>query len=326
MKFLRYLPLLLLFGIISMVSCSDNDDPVQEPTTTLYKANLYLKSWYNATKVATELPHIEDTFLKYLGANTLKSFSISEGSEGVNDATVLRQCQLAAAVLDNEEFEGGKYVFSLVKVETNETLFIFEPTPSNSLSDYPLDGMAHSVLPDDDNQRPVKYYICDVAVSAAGSASNAQVELTNRGYSVVTSDLNDGVGGDYVYIGIKYSTNIYDAISAFYIVVDSRINGNFSKDGATFSPVSTFGNNYGSLNSDTGGTDMWLYATKDGKNAATSISIVEDKNRLVGEDLIKGLNSDLSNWDSYAGVDINTNAGGKYRYLRVVFSDAKKAH
>ena len=71
---------------------------------------------------------------------------------------------------------------------------------------------------------------------------------------------------------------------------------------------------------------MWLYATKDGKNAATSISIVEDKNRLQGEDLIKGLNRNLSNWDGYAGVDINTNAGGKYRYLRVVFSDAKKAH
>ncbi len=325
MKFLRYLPLLLLFGIISLASCSDSDDPVQEPTTTIYKANLYLKSWHDSTKVATELPHIEDTFLKYLGANTLKSFSISEGSEGVNDAAVLRQCQLAAAVLDNEEYDGA-YVFSVVKAETNDTLFVFEPTPSNNLSDSPLDGMAHDVLPDDDNQRPVNYYICDVAVSAAGSASNAQVELTNRGYSVVTSDLNDGVGGDYVYIGIKYSTNIYDAISAFYIVVDSRINGNFSKDGATFSPVSTFGNNYGSLNSDTGGTDMWLYATKDGKNAATSISIVEDKNRLQGEALIKGLNRNLSNWDGYAGVDINTNAGGKYRYLRVVFSDAKKAH
>ena len=326
MKFLRYLPLLLIFGVISLVSCSDNDDPVQEPTTTLYKANLYLKSWHDSTKVATELPLIEDTFLKYLGANTLKSFSISEGSEGVNDATVLRQCQLAAAVLENEEFEGGKYAFRVIKKESNDTIFVFEPTPSNGLWN-PVDiRETHEVWYDDQEQprRPVNYYISDVAVSVSSSASAAEVELSNRGYSVITTDLNDGVGGNYVFLGVKGTTEVDNAISSFYILVGTCIVGDFTKDGVTYSMVPSYGDDYGSLNSGTGGKDMWLYFTKEGKAVVENIKVVNSYNRMEGDDLIKGLKSDMSNWDNYRGVDINTGAGGKYRYLRVCLADKTK--
>ncbi len=317
MKNLYYLPLLLLLGIFSLASCSDNDDPVQEPTTTLYKADLVLSGWLDPTKVATELPHIEETFLKYLGTNTLKSFSISEGSEGVNDAAVLRQCQLAAAVLENEEFEGGKYVFRVIKKESNDAIFVFESTPSN--------GFWEQIVYDDEQPRlPANHYISDVAVSVSSSASAAQVELSNRGYLVITSDLNDGVGGNYVFLGVKGTTEVDNAISSFYILVGTCIVGDFTKDGVTYSMVPSYGDDYGSLNSGTGGKDMWLYFTKEGKAVVENIKVVNSYNRMEGDDLIKGLKSDMSNWDNYRGVDINTGAGGDYRYLRVCLADKTK--
>lgn len=69
---------------------------------------------------------------------------------------------------------------------------------------------------------------------------------------------------------------------------------------------------------------MWLYATKEGTETVKSISMVDSRDRMEGDDFVKGLNSSLGDWDNYRGIDINTGAGGKYRYLRYAFSGAKK--
>ena len=316
-----------LFALTLWTGCSgdddgDNNNP-KPAATTLYRGSLVLESWIDSTKIAEEMPRIEETFLQYLGVKSLKNFTVSEGDEATNDAAVKHQCALAAAVLAKTEYDGG-YKLTILKAESKDTLFVFQPTPSNRPTLDPLDGMAHSVLPEDDYSRPTNYYISDVAVAASESSNGAQVELANRGYSIITTDLNEGLGGDYVYLGIKYSTNVHDAISDLYIMVGTRWGGDFTRDGLTFSPVNHYGNNYGSLNSNTGGKEMWLYATKEGKKCLKQLSVVESEDRMEGDDLVRGIKSDMSLWDNYRGVDINTGAGGKYRYLRNVFSDVTK--
>ena len=45
---------------------------------------------------------------------------------------------------------------------------------------------------------------------------------------------------------------------------------------------------------------------------------------MQADNLVKGLNSSLGRWDQYNGVDINTGAGGPYRYIRFWLSGATK--
>lgn len=123
-------------------------------------------------------------------------------------------------------------------------------------------------------------------------------------------------------MGIRYTSDVFEAITNLYIIVGDRLNG-FNKDDKWYSPVEYFGNNYGSLNSGTGGTNMWLYATKEGSGDVNtflkSIGMEECDSRIEADVFVKGLKSDLSPWDPYRGVDINTGAGGKYRYIRTRF-------
>ena len=318
-----------LLALTLWTGCSGDDEGdnnnLKPAATTRYRGSLVLEAWLDSTKVAVEMPHIEETFLEYLGIKSLKDFAVSAGDEAPNDAAVKHQCQLAAAVLGKAEYE-ALYKLTILKAASNDTIFEFRPTPSNLLISPSDSRWEHGVWPDEEEnpRRPVNWYICDVAVSADASASAAQVVLANNGYSVVTTDLNEGLGGDYVFMGIKCTTNIYDAISDLYIMVGTRWCGDFTRDGLTFSPVNHYGNNDGSLNSNTGGKEMWLYATKEGKKCLKQLSVVESDDRMEGDDLVRGIKSDMSLWDNYRGVDINTGAGGKYRYLRNVFFDVTK--
>ena len=327
-----------LLALTLWTGCSGDDEGdnnnLKPAATTRYRGSLVLEAWLDSTKVAVEMPHIEETFLEYLGIKSLKDFAVSEGDEATNDAAVKHQCQLAAAVLDKAEYE-ALYKLTILRAESNDTIFVFQPTPSNMLLNprdvietgptFDIGETAPWLDPDSEKPRkPVNWYICDVAVSADASASAAQVVLANQGYTVVTTDLNEGVGGDYVFMGIKCTTNKYDAISDLYIMVGTRWCGDFTRDGLTFSPVNHYGNNDGSLNSNTGGKEMWLYATKEGKKCLKRLFVVESDDRMEGDDLVRGIKSDMSAWDNYRGMDINTGAGGKYRYLRTAFFDVTK--
>ena len=54
----------------------------------------------------------------------------------------------------------------------------------------------------------------DISVSCDGNAGTASNWLKSRGYTVVSgADLNRGAGGDYVYLGIKYTTDPSKAIT-----------------------------------------------------------------------------------------------------------------
>ena len=56
-------------------------------------------------------------------------------------------------------------------------------------------------------------YIKEIRISTASTADAAKKWLTDNGYTVVDTDLNQKTGKDYVYIGYKTTTNPDEAIT-----------------------------------------------------------------------------------------------------------------
>ena len=56
-------------------------------------------------------------------------------------------------------------------------------------------------------------YIKEIRISTASTADAAKKFLTDNGYAVVDTDLNQKTGKDYVYIGYKTTTNPDEAIT-----------------------------------------------------------------------------------------------------------------
>ena len=56
-------------------------------------------------------------------------------------------------------------------------------------------------------------YIKEIRISTASTADAAKKWLTDNGYIVVDTDLNQKTGKDYVYIGYKTTTNPDEAIT-----------------------------------------------------------------------------------------------------------------
>ena len=68
-------------------------------------------------------------------------------------------------------------------------------------------------------------FISDLMVSTHDNQATAKSQLTNAGYTVIDQDLNQGGGGQYVYVGFKTSTNLADAITGLLIVSGSSYAG-----------------------------------------------------------------------------------------------------
>ena len=71
-----------LFALTLWTGCSgdddgDNNNP-KPAATTLYRGSLVLESWIDSTKIAEEMPRIEETFLQYLGVKSLKNFTVEQ--------------------------------------------------------------------------------------------------------------------------------------------------------------------------------------------------------------------------------------------------------
>ncbi len=306
-------------ALLAVAGCSSNESqdigsPEQANPST-YQARLVVKGYSDSTKVLSEMTAIENTLLTYLNTKSLKTITFDEGSSESNDAAAVKQCQLAEAVINKNEY-AASYAFFLIKSATGDTLYSFRPTATNYRMEDISSDFDEDVLPSGNTGYiPQTKYISDLAVAAAGSESQAQGELASRGYSIITQDLNQGVGGDYVYIGYKQTTSNSQAITNLYIIVEWHI-GDFTYGGASYTAVPYFGNNQGSLNSNTGGKNMWLYYTKaQNSNGLKTLEVKSYDSRQQNNNFVYGLNANLGDWDGYRGVDINTNAGSSFRYI-----------
>ena len=167
-------------------------------------------------------------------------------------------------------------------------------------------------------------YITDVIVLGCGisglDAKNLRNEYTNKGWTVLEQDLNQGNGGWYVHIAYKtsstaipYSDYITD-ICASNKEVDS-----FTSDGRTYYKVPTNDSKFdGDLNNGSGkGEDIYLYFTRDRKNLSEYGGSKRVMTRLTTTTNTNGNtedgddSSDAVQWRncSYSGWYLDTNYG-----------------
>lgn len=119
----------------------------------------------------------------------------------------------------------------------------------------------------------VPQYVASIGVAKDGSSGSTGIndcksELS--GHSIIDKDLNDGAGGDYVYMGYKTTTDPNEAITGIIIRVGQNPPDSISYNGYTFYLV---GGEYEpntaelggciDLNAGAGGDYLYIYVTRD---------------------------------------------------------------
>lgn len=180
-------------------------------------------------------------------------------------------------------------------------------------------------------------YITDVmvlGVSGGLNATNLRNEYTNKGWTVVEQDLNEGTGGYWVHIAYKTSStaNPYSGYITDICASDQKMDS-FTSDGRTYYRAPTNSDFNGDLNKGSGVMpDIYIYFTRDRKNLSdyggekrvmTRLSTTTNTNGVTDD----GDNSSLAvSWrnSSYSGyVDTNKNTGARYIFIHQHFTTQK---
>ena len=137
-------------------------------------------------------------------------------------------------------------------------------------------------------------YITDVILVGGSSDEVTTAKSANSGYSWCSMDLNDGAGGDYIYLGYKKGSraNVNGGYITDIIVIDAE--GTNPPSTVTYSGRTYYlcpydgGSHFedvkGNLNSDCGGGwNLYLYYTKAniGKQAVSSITVNSTKDGAI---------------------------------------------
>ena len=161
-------------------------------------------------------------------------------------------------------------------------------------------------------------YIASIGIDQDGSDGSTGVNDCKEalaGHTIIDRDLNDGAGGDYVYMGYKTTTDPSKAITGIVFRVGGNPPDSITYGGYTFNLVgggeesnTAKEGGYIDLNAKAGGDYIYMYVTRDSGYGAPLISMtVSEENSKSG--YTAGTNT------SGAVIDLNQKAGGKYLYL-----------
>ncbi len=170
-------------------------------------------------------------------------------------------------------------------------------------------------------------YITDVILVGGESQSEANsLKNSHSDYTFINVNLNDGAGGDYIYLGYKTSNTANTNggyITALYLTTKSA--GDCSQTltfgGVEYTRTPCYGSSHfvndvkGDLNSNAGGEDIHLYYTKNNysdKRVISDIKIISSTSKDVStpSGFTKlGFNGGTSD------CDLNDDAGGNYVYM-----------
>ena len=161
-------------------------------------------------------------------------------------------------------------------------------------------------------------YVASIGIDQDGSSGSTGIndcKAALSGHTIIDRDLNDGAGGDYVYMGYKTTTDPTKAITGIVFCVGGSPPDSITYDGATFNLVG--GKNeantakeggYIDLNASAGGDYIYMYVTRDPNYNAPLTEIIVNESQLTA-----GYND--GNNTSGKLIDLNQDAGGKYLYL-----------
>lgn len=169
-------------------------------------------------------------------------------------------------------------------------------------------------------------YIRDVKLvgGSAGDIVTWTATLHQQGWKMTDQDLNDEAGGDYIYLFYKTESIDdgfnYGAVTGF--IISNKYSDKIEYDGRSYFPVpydggASFKASKGNVNNGTGGTNIYLYYTRDffpDKRVVTGINFDSSPSGAV-----RSINSTtFSNW----GYSLNSGNNGDFIYMHVTTSTA----
>ena len=169
-------------------------------------------------------------------------------------------------------------------------------------------------------------YIRDVMLvgGSAGDIVNWTATLIPQGWKMIGQDLNKGAGGDYIHLFYKTESIDdgfnYGAVTGF--IISKKYSDKIEYDGRSYFPVpydggDSFKTSKGNVNNGTGGTDIYLYYTRDyfpDKRVVTGISFNSSPTGAV-----RSINSTtFNNW----GYSLNAGNNGDLIYMHVATATA----
>ena len=149
-------------------------------------------------------------------------------------------------------------------------------------------------------------FVTDVMViGGTQSETNAlKTQYQNQGWTFVNKDLNQGAGGDYIYLLYKTDSDANpDATFITYFTWSSTYESQlYLAPGINYYPVSYDGGsdfvaNHGNLNNGTNGTPYYLYYTKEANGGTDNPHIV------------KSITFNNNSEGAMPGIDLNFNCG-----------------
>lgn len=176
-------------------------------------------------------------------------------------------------------------------------------------------------------------YVSEVCISSHKQRMQAIMQAQMAGWEVIDGDLNWDAGGDYIFLCVKRSNSIDDAITDMVIMNGSDYKYNSGRtvkvDGLIYRPAELIDEHpsslAGDLNKDAGGSDLFLYITREKKSGETPHFITNLKVRDGGnsrdDKLVREGNNNGGKGDA---MDCNKRAGGRYVYIEMYKEEAPK--
>ena len=121
-------------------------------------------------------------------------------------------------------------------------------------------------------------YICELCIAMGDSTENACSKLTREGYMTIEEDLNRGVGGEYICLGYKKTSDPSKAISDIILGSASTVNGSsqtISNKAITYTRIRSIDSKTdGNLNegSSTATDNLWLYTAGVSEKNGTAVT------------------------------------------------------
>ena len=170
-------------------------------------------------------------------------------------------------------------------------------------------------------------YIRDVMLVGGSKQDilSGETTLIPKGWKMTAQDLNKGAGGDYIHLFYKLESIDdgfnYGAVTGF--IISNKYSDKIEYDGRSYFPVpydggTSFKASKGNVNNGTGGTNIYLYYTRDyfpDKRVVTNISFSSNPKGAVRTTNSSTLFSD---W----GYSLNAGNNGDFIYMHVATSTA----
>lgn len=179
-------------------------------------------------------------------------------------------------------------------------------------------------------------FISDIMVSTNDKSDPAKNALTNNGYTIVTGDINNGTGGNWAYLGVKYTTKLSEAITGIMVCKGNAERADkLQEGGGAYVIIEGDSRKWyrakasGDCNIDNKGVGLTVFYTRDGATTGTPLvtSLNESNStEITGVTYAKYWEGTSNDGTIFKGTiqsdyaDCNKGAGSKTPYIYLYYT------